>query len=347
MTKTDGSVAAARPQQPGTGVTVAIVTHERPDTLCTVVRDIWTGRRRPDEILVVCQGEGAVDTAHRLLREVPEAAPAVRFYASTRHGTNANWNDAVRLARGEFVAFTDDDMRLPEDWLEQMLDVWEKDWDRGEVLLTGPIHAPDGNSDPEATPGYRRGEERRVWRVPPRVSDMLYGGHFGAPRTVFARVEQPPFDERFGPGTRFPGAGDDEFAVRLVRAGVPVALDPSIQATHVASPGTWIGDQYRHSIGTGAMYVLRWSSGEPAVLRIVFRNLLTILVKVIRNLTRLRFREAAGRLAGVAGIVHGAWRWSVSGASEEPRAVEPQPDDLRLVTPGPEEDRHTVRALHG
>ena len=309
------------------GITVAIPTKDRPAGLCAVVRDLWEGTRRPEEILVVCQG-AAVETARQLSREVPEPTPHIRFYASSRRGTNASRNDAVRLASGDFLAFTDDDMRLPADWLETMLALWQGEWAGEDVLLTGPILSPDDIGPPGAAPGRRVGEERRVWRTPPLSGDVLYGGHFGAPRSAFARLGETPFDERFGPGARLPGAGDEEFALQLLRTGVPIAFEPALQATHVAPPSAWVRDQFQHCQGSGALFVARrkWDH-QPAASRAVA----TRIAKGFKAAARLRLREAAGRFAGLAGLAIGAWRWRLGGVQAWPRALEPQAGDLTLV----------------
>jgi glycosyltransferase involved in cell wall biosynthesis len=309
---------------------VAIPSRDRPASLCRVVRDICAGRRRPDELLVICQGDSAAEVAHRLRREVPDALPMLRFYASSRTGSGASWNDAIRLSTGDFIAFSDDDMRLPETWLESMLDVWQRGWGAGPVLLTGPIGIPAGATD-AATPGHRPGETIRVWRTPPDSGDVLYGGHFGAPRSVYERAGSPPFDERFGPGSRFVGAGDEVFALRVLRAGVPITFDPAIRATHVAHEGEWIRSQLRHSRGAGAVYMLRSSWGDRRAPRAAARTVAGILAKGARAAARLRFREAAGRFAAVAGMIHGAWSWWATDAATGPSATEPGPEDLRLV----------------
>lgn len=305
----------------GTQVTVAIPTRDRPDSLCRVVADLWEGRRRPDEILVICQGARAPEVADRLRRDVPAAIPAVRFYASVRTGAGASWNDALHLASGDFLAFSDDDMRLPAGWLERMLVCWERDWDRGSVLLTGPIEAPRESENPHVVPGRRLGESRVIWRAAPTSGDVLYGGHFGAPRIVFERLGTPVFDERFGPGTRFPGALDEEFALRLLDAGVPVVFDPEIRAVHVAEPSTWVESLFTHSQGAGAMHVLRLQQRRPAALRALLRTTAGLVTRAIRSAARLRFRESAGWLASVVGMVLGALRWLTLAPPSAPTAV--------------------------
>lgn len=322
------------PQGDWIRVTVAIPSRDRPDALCRVVRDVCGGRRRPDEIVVVCQGSGALEAARRLEREVPEALPLLRFYASSRTGSGAARNDAIRLATGQFIAFSDDDMRLPEAWLQSMLDVWRRVWDAGPVLLTGPIDAPEGTADVAATPGRRPGASRRVWHAVPRDGDVLYGGHFGAPRSVYERAGSPPFDERLGPGTRFRGAEDETFALRVLRAGAPVTFDPAIRATHMADETGWIQSQFQHSRGAGALFVLRWSWGDRDAPGVAARTVVRVAAKGIRAALRLRFREAAGRFAAVGGMVGGALVWWTTGAGREPSASEPQPGELRLVRLG-------------
>ncbi|MFW6089703.1 MAG: glycosyltransferase [Gemmatimonadota bacterium] len=315
-------------------VTVAIPSRDRPDSLCRVVRDACGGHRRPDEIVVICQGRRALEAARRLVREVPEALPLLRFYASSRTGVAAARNDAIRQATGQFIAFSDDDMRLPQAWLASMLDVWRREWDAGPVLLTGPIDAPEGAADAAATPGHRPGVRRRVWHAPPRDGDVLYGGHFGAPRNVYERAGSPPFDERLGPGTRFRGGEDEVFAFRVLRAGVPITFDPAIRATHMADETEWIRSQFRHSRGAGALFVLRWSLGDRAAPGAAVRTVFGIAAKGVRVAMRRRFREAAGRFAAIGGMVAGALLWWTTGAGRAPSASEPRPGDLRFLPLG-------------
>lgn len=312
-------------------VTVAIPTRERPNRLVQVVGDVWVGTRRPDEVLVVCQGEGATDIARSLVEEVSGVKSALRFYASRRTGTNANLNDLLRLARGDFIALTDDDMRLPPDWLARMLEVWSNDWKAADVIVTGPIDVPENVSNPHATPGYRPGEDRRVWRELPVVGDTLYGGHFGAPRSLFERLDGPPFDERFGPGTKYPGSTDTELARRALAQGMPIVFDPAIRATHLSNPSAWIRSQHLHSIGDGAMFLVRASEGEPGMLGVAVRTITAVTAKGLHNLATLRVREGTGRLFGAAGLIRGAWRWWRGAERHEPRTRVPTPDELRLV----------------
>lgn len=323
-----------RSVRPGT-VTVAIPTCGKPDGLGAVVRDVCAGERRPDEILVVCQGDHAVEVGRGLRDAVPEAVSLLRFYASERTGASANRNDAIRLAAGEFIAFSDDDMRLPRAWLRTMLEIWERDWKRGHVLISGPIDAPDEAADPRIAPGRRAGEAPREWRSAPSSGDVLYGGHFGAPRAAFAALGDRPFDERFGPGADFPGAGDEEFALRLLDVGVPIVFDPALRAVHLAGADTWIASLFLHSQGAGAMFLSRLQERRPHALEAASRTAAGLVARGFRSGLRLRFRESAGWFASLAGMGVGAARWLLGGAGPwSARGVEREIPGPRLADLG-------------
>lgn len=121
------------------------------------------------------------------------------------------------------------------------------------------------------------------------------------------------------------------FAMPVLTAGVPVAFEPSIRVTHAAHESEWIRSQFEHSKGAGAFLVLRSSVEERAVWSIAIREVAGITAKGVRAAARLHFRDAAGRFAAVAGILHGAFDWWRSDAGNQPRATEPGAGDLGLV----------------
>jgi hypothetical protein len=112
---------------------------------------------------------------------------------------------------------------------------------------------------------------------------------------------------------------------------VPVAFEPTIEATHVARSRDWVRDQYAHSQGTGGLVALRWASGDRAALGIAARTVSTCLGKGVKAGLSLRGRVAAGRFAAVVGITMGAWRWWRTGASGAARAVPASDEEVRPV----------------
>jgi hypothetical protein len=95
--------------------TVAICTRERPDDLArTLVAVHAAARGRP--ILVIDNRPHSDRT-----REAAAAWPQVQYVREDRPGLNAARNRALREARTEIVAFTDDDAAPEAQWLDALL----------------------------------------------------------------------------------------------------------------------------------------------------------------------------------------------------------------------------------
>jgi GT2 family glycosyltransferase len=98
------------------------------------VRDLLANldeqRVRPLELVLVDGAPAGEDATQAMVREL---APTVSFevrYVRYGGGTAIQRNRGIDEARGEFVAFIDDDVRLDSDFFERMLEVFEADVDR-------------------------------------------------------------------------------------------------------------------------------------------------------------------------------------------------------------------------
>ncbi|MFF1796503.1 glycosyltransferase family 2 protein [Kitasatospora sp. NPDC058263] len=104
---------------PGPGPTLSVVvcsyTLDRWDDLCAALDSIRAQRRQPDETVVV------VDHCPALTARLA-ARPGLRLVESPeRPGVSGARNTGVTLARGELVAFLDDDAVAEPDWTERLL----------------------------------------------------------------------------------------------------------------------------------------------------------------------------------------------------------------------------------
>jgi len=290
-------------------VTVAIPTRDRPESLRRTLASILRGTLLPGEIVVCDQSESQADIA---LGDLPGAAldVPIRHRRVRERGVNANRNHAIHASSGEFIAFCDDDATVHPEWLERMVAEWEDRWSRGAVLITGAILPGREYGIEEAVPGVRMGGERRIFSQRPKRGDTLYGGHFGAPRAVFEALLPHPFDERLGPGARYPGAGDEDFACRVLAAGIPVVYEPSITVRHHPGPrGSWSRMEYRHAIGNGGMLAKQLLAGDRGAGKRLAESMAIALGKTARALVRGNTDEAAARLMSAGGIGIGFVRW--------------------------------------
>lgn len=102
-------------------ITVAICTYKRPqmlrDTLDTLQSEIVPSHVRW-EILIIDNDPSC--SAKRVLDDTASALP-VRYISETHQGLSHARNRAVREAAGTIVAFLDDDVLVPQQWLTEML----------------------------------------------------------------------------------------------------------------------------------------------------------------------------------------------------------------------------------
>lgn len=179
-------------------------------------------------------------------REVIESVAAVdsrfRYVAEDRAGLSRARNRGLALAEGQIVAFVDDDVRVPSDWLEGMMLGFRR---RPDVAcVTGPVASA---AVEQATERYF---ERRVrWSVgsETRVFDRSSGpgapalhpyaaGAFGVGANMAFRAEAlravGGFDEALGAGSPSAGGEDLDIFVRMIRAGYAICQEPAAAALH-------------------------------------------------------------------------------------------------------------------
>ena len=97
---------------------VAVVTYNRVDFVAKCVDHLLVQTRPPLEIIVVDSSTG--DDTARLVRD---RFPMVRYAvcAAGRGATATARNISFHMAKGDILAFVDDDAFAEPDWLEQLL----------------------------------------------------------------------------------------------------------------------------------------------------------------------------------------------------------------------------------
>lgn len=295
-------------------VSVAIPTRNRPTKLKETVESVLAGSLVPAEIVVSDQ---STDEATRaIVEEMGQSVtgPTIRYIRSLRPGSSANRNDAFRATSGVFIAFVDDDIRVERQWLERLLREWEEGWARGPVLIAGRILS-GVEEDSRYDPGARLSDARAVFQKLPRTRDLLYGGAFGADRTVIDRLGPDPFDERLGVGARFRGGEDEDFGYRALKAGFPVIYEPSIIVTHFPETEGWRRSSFTRSFGGGAFFAKHIFRGDRALLRNFGWVLFIQMAKSFRSYLRFQAREGTMRLLSFAGLLAGFLSWAFSAQS--------------------------------
>jgi GT2 family glycosyltransferase len=193
---------------PTVSVVICCYTHDRWDDLTAAIASVRGQTQVPAELII------AVDHAPELAGLVRATFPDVVVVENTQtRGLSGARNTGIAAARGDIVAFLDDDAVAAADWLERL---WVP-YERPEVMAVGGRVVPDWD------------EGRPVW-FPPEfdwVVGCTYAGHpdagpvrnvIGANmsmrRSVF--TELGGFDDRVGRIAALPaGCEETELCIRI------------------------------------------------------------------------------------------------------------------------------------
>ncbi len=97
-------------------VSVIVPTHDRPDDLRACLPHLLSLHYPCYEIIVVDNAPSTTETAD-LLQEYTSYGERIRYVREDRPGTSWARNAGIALARGEVIAFTDDDVEVDQNWL--------------------------------------------------------------------------------------------------------------------------------------------------------------------------------------------------------------------------------------
>jgi glycosyltransferase involved in cell wall biosynthesis len=174
-------------------------------------------------------------------RDLVAGYPRVRYVCEPRPGLDWARNRAVREARGDIVAFTDDDVSVDAGWVRALAAAFDEEPQA--MCVTGLV-VPDEIDTPaqalfETYGGFGRGFERTVSIVAPGESaGRKYGGtgRFGTGANMaFRRAffeREGLFDPALDVGTPANGGGDLEMFFRVLEAGHALVYEPAALVRH-------------------------------------------------------------------------------------------------------------------
>lgn len=236
--------------------TIAICTRERPVDLRRALQAVSrVVDAVPGTDVLVIDNAPASDATRRVVQDYPR----VRYICEPRRGLNVARNRALIEARGEIVAFTDDDAAPEAEWLDAL----RANFGDPRVLcvtgLTLPAELETEAQElfEEHTP-FGRGFRRHVFDGqrdnPLHVGPVGAGANMAVRRNIAGRVG--PFDERLDGGTPTRSGGDHEMFARILGSGYRIVYDPAAVSwhTHRRSMESLFGTVYGYGVGVYAMW---------------------------------------------------------------------------------------------
>jgi glycosyltransferase involved in cell wall biosynthesis len=217
-------------------VTVAVCTRDRTEDL-RVCLDALVRLDYPDLDMLVVDNAPS-DDATKLL--VEDSYPRVRYVREPRPGLDWARNRAIAEARGEIVAYTDDDVVVDPGWVWALVGAFG---DSQVMAVTGLVVPYELETEAQVLferNGFGRGFVRRYWRIDvesgERSSRYLAAGRYGTGanmafrRSVFEDVGY--FDPALDVGTVTNGGGDLEMFFRVLKGGHLLVYEPTAVVRH-------------------------------------------------------------------------------------------------------------------
>jgi len=189
-------------------ISVVIPTRHRNELLAKCLDRLAPGRQTLDasNYEVIVTDDGVETTAERMIRE---RYPWARWFPARRLGPGANRNSGATHARGEWLAFTDDDCVPEPGWLAAFVAAApDSDLLEGQTTCREGIHSP-------------------LLEAPLNLNGgNLWSCNMMVRRDAFERLAG--FDEDF----LLLGCEDLDFATRAKRAKLRIRFTPDAQVDH-------------------------------------------------------------------------------------------------------------------
>jgi GT2 family glycosyltransferase len=286
---------------PASGI---ICSRNRRQLLRDCVASVLGGDAVPSELIVVDDSDEADP---QLAALGTQQGCEVRYLWRTARGLSSAMNFAIDRARHEVLAVTQDDAVVDSTWLERLVRALVAAGPRAIVtgaVLPGEPESRDGFVSAVTPQGDRVVYRERTER------DVLYALNMALYRSAAHAIG--PFDERLGPGTRFPASEDSDFALRAFDLGYEIVFEPAAVVRHRA----WRGGEeqmrlrWGYGYARGGFYAKHLSLRDRYAARRLWHDVRDHVTPLPRLLVR-EPRRVPGHLALAAGLLAGAMRWLV------------------------------------
>ena len=306
-------------------LTILVCTHNRAPLLAGALESLRTQSLDRSQFEVLVVDNASTDRTVEVVAEAARGGFEIRAVREAELGLDAARNRGIREARGEFVAFLDDDARARSDWAKSILSGFathsapilggrvDLDWEApppewfSDVLLKYLIHCDYG---PEVT----------EIDAPP----WLYGTNVAFRKSLFQEIGLFRLDlDRKGDSLM--GGGDTEFFVRARARGHRLLYLPSMSVRHLVPASRLTREFFRERLFYSGY--TRAAHGVETPLRVVVNcaALLaggagcTVAAAALRLMGRPRGSFAQERRALLAGGYLYYWMLKAAGRVPPPR----------------------------
>jgi len=232
------------------------VASVRSDTISYLVESILRQSISDWELIIATQGENP--NLLELMEKYVSRYTNIKHIKCKEFGKTRALNRAIMEAKGDIIAFTDDDCEADENWLETIALYFTR-YENAGIVAGSLIPSKKRLLSISTCPAtyvmeYFYDPSKHENGAPPGF--YWAGGNFAVRKNVFDIVGL--FDEFLGPGTEFPGAEDVDFAYRSEAKNIIVATTPKSLVYHTYGRRYGLRSILAHyknyALGSGALH---------------------------------------------------------------------------------------------
>jgi glycosyltransferase involved in cell wall biosynthesis len=301
-----------------TTISVIVCTRNRGAILTSCLDSIARAAATPidAEVELIVVDNGSTDDTSAILHEwATTASISVLCISEPRAGLAVARNAGLRTAKGDLIAFTDDDCRLDETYFVDLLRHFAGD----EVLTLRGGRVELG--DPEDFPiTIKTDDEIATYQHPVRPAGFIHGANLAMPHAVVDKVGS--FDERLGAGTKF-GGEDTDYMIRAHALGIRVQYVPDMIVYHFHGRRDLLSVQKLYASymrANGALYIKHLRS-SPLLIRLFWWDLRDWVRETLKPQPGLASEFDLGRRAVVVGNIAGMVSFSATVISARMRSL--------------------------
>lgn len=283
-----------------------ICSRNRPDFLEKAVASILSGEQIPAELIIVDQSD--LPNA-RLSGLATSRSHDVRYLWTRSVGLSRAINEGIVAARHELLVFTHDDIYAPSNWFGTLVRALVAAGPQS--VVTGQVLPAEAELPGAIAPTINVDRVAKIYQG--RIGqDVLFSLNMAMRKNAIEHVGL--FDERLGPGTRFPGGEDNDFGLRLLEANYRILYVPEAALYHRAWRTSRLGLRWSYGRGQGGYFAKHLSLRDLYMAKRAARSLRKYLRQALRR-ARREPADAAGDAIYAAGVICGGAEWLLTVAT--------------------------------
>jgi len=209
-------------------ISLIVCSRNRADWLFECIKSALEYNKSNDEIIVVDQ---STDYSSAKLLYKFYTGQKIKYIKTQTKGLSVARNIGLRNAKGDIIAYTDDDCLLTSNFFESLREEFNRHKDiAGVTGKTLPYLESNQNSKVQFLNAVKQDSEYRVFNSFVPLHLIGNGNNMAFRREVFFKVGV--FDELLGVGGPLLSAEDMDFFYRMLKAGMKILYSPRVVLYH-------------------------------------------------------------------------------------------------------------------